>query len=89
MVDGAAEGVAPVVVGIVVVEVAIRAGVLVVGEVLVFELAVEEAVGLVVTVGVVGVADGPPDAHEGRASTTVTARARPVDMQAERRRRRR
>ncbi len=83
VVDGAAEGVGPVVVGMVVVEVAASAGVLVV------EVESEEVMGLAATVRVVGVADGPPDAHEGRASTTVAARARLVDMPAGRRRRRR
>ncbi len=85
VVDGTAEGVGPVVVDVVVVEVAAGAGVLVVGEALVVEVEVEEVAGLVVTVGVGGVPGGPSEVQEGKVSTRVAARARPVDRPAGRR----
>ena len=85
VVDGAAEGIGSVVVDVVVVEVAPAAGVLVVGEPLVVEVEVEEVAGVVVTVGVVGVPDGPSEVQEGKVSTRVAARARPVDRLAGRR----
>ena len=85
VVDGAAEGGGPVVVDMVVVEVAAGAGVLVVGEALVVAVEVEEVAGLVVTVGVGGVPDGPSEVQEGKVSTRVAARTRPVGRPAGRR----
>ena len=85
VVDGAAEGGGPVVVDVVVVEVAAEAGVLVVGEALVVAVEVEEVAGLVVTVGVGGVPDGPSEVQEGKVSTRAAARARPVGRPAGRR----
>ncbi|MED5232437.1 MAG: hypothetical protein VYD15_02320 [Actinomycetota bacterium] len=87
MVDGAAL----VAVDVVVIEVAAGAGVLVVKIVVGGALVVDvgEVVGLVVTVGMVGVGDGSSEVQERRATTSVAARARPVGRPAGRRGRRR